>query len=383
MDVHQVLYFIPLQFVPRVCAFFFASFLALKTLQIPSQPKRWAILPVLFVLISTTFSASDQLPLPLELGLLAGLAVRQFLVVWFANIFYLLIIKQYSVPSTSISPWLKAYKAFYSSRRPPSTAPPNHESNSRTSFARKQCFKIVFCIAITTGLSIVTDPLIIFLVQHLKYPKASLMEQTYFIRRLHEVNTLEVLLRSLTTIEFVLGTWAMCTFFHTIFSLFFVCILRIDEPEEWPVLFGSFKETYSVRAFWGKFWHRLVSSIWLSLAIPIVGKFFNNATTPSRHGMQRILVTGLVFLFSGLNHGFVGWSQGFTCGWWEEINIYIVNFMAIVVEDLVQREFENTGGRLPAWAGKIVGYCWTWGFMFWCVPKVQYTKSMCFPPEST
>ena len=30
-----------------------------------------------------------------------------------------------------------------------------------------------------------------------------------------------------------------------------------DRPEEWPPLFGSISEAYTLRRFWGVFWHKL------------------------------------------------------------------------------------------------------------------------------
>lgn len=380
-------------FLNSILSFVVASFLALLALQTASQQRRWAVLPILF-LFTSAFSGINYLPLPLELRLLAGLGASQFLIVWFANTFSLLFVEKYAVPSTDISPWLSAYKVLYSSRRIPSAipkAPTDSNADSppkRAKFAMRQSLKIAICIFITTSMNLFTEPTYILIIDRFGLPTASLTEQAILIRRLPQITTFEVVLRTMSVIEFVFGTWALCTFFHTLFSLLFVCILRVDEPEEWPVLFGSFGETYSVRAFWGRFWHRLVSSAWLSLARPAVGFFFKSKSkgqysnpTLTRGSMQRILVTGLVFLFSGINHGLVSWSQGFTCGWWEEITIYFVNFLAIVAEDVVVTVFVQNGGskRVPTWLRKLVGYCWTWGFLFWCVPKVQYAKSMCYP----
>jgi hypothetical protein len=44
---------------------------------------------------------------------------------------------------------------------------------------------------------------------------------------------------------------------HSIFAIIFVVILRLDTPESWPPLFGSPLEAWTIRRFWGKFWHKL------------------------------------------------------------------------------------------------------------------------------
>lgn len=377
-------------FISSLISFLLASFIALYALQNPSQAKRWALLPLLFLFTASAFSVIIYLPLHHDFGLMVGLGMGQYLIIWFANITQLLFITQYHVPSSNpTSPWVSAYKVFYNSRRiPKRSVQPVHgvEKTTQFDFFKTQCLKIAMAILITTLLSTLTEPFCNLLVRHLTLPAVSLLEQRSFIRRLNQVNTFEVILRSFSVLEFVAGTWAMCTFFHSIFSLLFICILQIDEPDEWPALFGSLTETYSLRMFWGMFWHRLVCSIWLELAKFIIAIFPSkkgkkNLPT-SRGGLDRIIITGLVFLFSGLNHGFVAWSQGFTCGWWEEINTYLLNFCAIVAEDLLKSQFRKMGGEkmLSLRTKRVIGYFWTWGFLFWCVPKVQYTKSMCLPP---
>lgn len=47
-------------------------------------------------------------------------------------------------------------------------------------------------------------------------------------------------------------------------GILFVAVMRVDEPHEWRPLFGNPLETYSLKRFWGRFWHRLFASagIW-------------------------------------------------------------------------------------------------------------------------
>jgi hypothetical protein len=45
----------------------------------------------------------------------------------------------------------------------------------------------------------------------------------------------------------------MLDFFHVLLSIFFVAVLRIDAPDEWPPLFGSRGQAYSIRRFWTRF----------------------------------------------------------------------------------------------------------------------------------
>ena len=87
--------------------------------------------------------------------------------------------------------------------------------------------------------------------------------QTYF-RRLplcetrEPVTIRETLIRAVFTIRWIWLNFVDVDAAHTFLSIIFVGILRLDTPEEWPPMFGSPLEAYSIRRYWGRFWYRLV-----------------------------------------------------------------------------------------------------------------------------
>lgn len=54
-----------------------------------------------------------------------------------------------------------------------------------------------------------------------------------------------------------LGHLILLTAAHNLLAALLVSVLQWDGPDEWPALFGSITEAYSLRRFWGRFWHRL------------------------------------------------------------------------------------------------------------------------------
>ena len=44
---------------------------------------------------------------------------------------------------------------------------------------------------------------------------------------------------------------------HAALAVLFICILRVDEPEDWPDLFGSPLEAFTLGRFWKKYVYRL------------------------------------------------------------------------------------------------------------------------------
>ncbi len=81
-----------------------------------------------------------------------------------------------------------------------------------------------------------------------------------FFRRLRAtedpVTVRDVIIRIWTVFETVGCEWVALTSIHTFFAIVFVA-LGVDEPEDWPQLFGSISEAYTFRNYWTKFWHLL------------------------------------------------------------------------------------------------------------------------------
>ncbi len=98
----------------------------------------------------------------------------------------------------------------------------------------------------------------------------------------------------------------------------------------------------------------------------------------------RIRVALFVFAASGVIHAGMYRVLGFWCGWWEEMGWWMLNFGAILVEDLVCAVFGGMVGKRgssdgPGWRLKLMGYVWVFAFQFWSLPKQSFSKAFCYP----
>ncbi|KAM7211786.1 hypothetical protein V8F06_012823 [Rhypophila decipiens] len=80
--------------------------------------------------------------------------------------------------------------------------------------------------------------------------KQTLLPQLPMTRR-------DLFLRTYMSFAWIWVTYFKLSVAHDILSILFVWILQWDQPSEWPPLFGTIADAYSLRRFWGVFWHRL------------------------------------------------------------------------------------------------------------------------------
>jgi hypothetical protein len=199
-------------------------------------------------------------------------------------------------------------------------------------------------------------------------------KERFFRRLILDENTptvREAVIRTWLVFHFLWTAWAMFTFIHCLLSALFVS-LRFDEPSEWPPLYGSIFDAWTIQRFWNRYWHRIVYKTYQALSIV----FCTNILHIKAHSwFGRTLVNLIIFLISGLVHAVVFQSldvpESYLEIWW-----FMMNFIAVLLE----RSFITTLGktqcarRLPSWMGRAAGYCWVFLFLFWSLPKSQYPK---------
>ena len=200
-------------------------------------------------------------------------------------------------------------------------------------------------------------------------------QERYFSRLLtSRVTAYESLLRAVLAIQ-----WIWINFFglyiaQTAVAVLFSVILRWDEPCEWPLLFGSLLEAYSLRRFWGQFWHRIVVRPYTTYGVYISRSCGITAKSPA----EKIATAVFVFLLSGIAHSLVTW-QTIGCGYWRDIGWFLINAVATVGETLVIKWWKRAvkpAGKTRS-LHKVLGALWVFGFFFWSVPKWEYGKIYC------
>ncbi|KAF3087274.1 hypothetical protein TWF569_008951 [Orbilia oligospora] len=158
----------------------------------------------------------------------------------------------------------------------------------------------------------------------------------------------------------------------------------VSEPKNWPPPFGSPKDSYTLRLFWGKFWHQTLRWHFSKPAQFITHKIFQ---LPKTGLIQRYVNTYGVFLISGIWHAGQSWlmlhSQGpeiQQAGWNRELFFFTVMATGIMIEDGVQWLFRSQKVRngeekegLVVWK-RAIGYIWVWGLLVLVAPFIDYPK---------
>ncbi|KDN60935.1 hypothetical protein CSUB01_07304 [Colletotrichum sublineola] len=204
--------------------------------------------------------------------------------------------------------------------------------------------------------------------------------KTVFFRRLNEVTRHEVIVRSFFAFQTVWGPYSFYTQIHSIIALFFVA-LHIDEPEEWPPVFGDIRQAWSLRRLWSKFWDRLIYR-----AVNGLGEMFMTAVgfgqRPFR-GMKRWVLNGLVFAISGIFHAGTDYIAGLECSWMWEFWWWNMNFVGIVGETallyFIRAYFPHFYDKMSGKAGKAIGFLWVFAWLFWSAPKSHFMAMQCMP----
>ncbi|WQF83974.1 Putative Wax synthase domain-containing protein [Colletotrichum destructivum] len=207
------------------------------------------------------------------------------------------------------------------------------------------------------------------------------LHKTSFLRRLREVSSREVMIRCYFAFQAVWGAYAFYTIVHSAIAVFFVG-LGVDEPDEWPPVFGDVRQAWNLRRFWSKYWDRLIYRAVNGLGEMLLTAVGLGGPRPFR-GRKRWLLNGLVFAISGVFHGFTDYFSGIRCSYVWEFWWWAANFVAVVGETAllhaVRTYFPRFHNRMRGRPGKAVGFLWVFAWLFWAYPKSQFTTMHCLP----
>ena len=181
--------------------------------------------------------------------------------------------------------------------------------------------------------------------------------------------------------DFILNNWLLISSIHECLSIFWIYVARLDEPQEWPPLYGNILEAYTIRRFWAHFWHKLVYAPFRATADTISARVFGQQ---SRSAARRLVNVGLVFLLSGLVHSIMDWEKGL-CNHWASGIFYFVQPVGLVLEMLVQSAWAPLRERvfgLSSRAGlaileRTLGYLWVLAWFFWLYPQRSVMEIQC------
>ncbi|KAJ5157830.1 uncharacterized protein N7482_008930 [Penicillium canariense] len=141
----------------------------------------------------------------------------------------------------------------------------------------------------------------------------------------------------------------------------------LDVAANWPPLFGSMADVYTIRKFWGKFWHQYLRQPFTAVSNFIARDVLH---LPRPSILERYTNIFLVFLLSGMLHVIVDHIQTVPYEYSGSLIGFPIMALGIMLEDGVQalwKTLSSSAGKEPSsdeesvpplWQ-RAVGYIWT------------------------
>jgi hypothetical protein len=193
----------------------------------------------------------------------------------------------------------------------------------------------------------------------------------------------QLLMRTFISLGWIWSHFVILSTVHTVFAVFFIIILRFDHPQAWPPLFSSPLDAWSVRRFWGVFWHRTSTPTFSDWTHALVDPM-STVLSPT---MVKVCEALGIFLLTGVMYGLAASCTGEAL-----VNLdiwfFYVNFWVVMVEFLIgslwsrliwvpriERAFES---RPQVYlVARALGFIWVYLWFFWAVPRWLYPKILC------
>ncbi|KAI8246327.1 putative beta-glucosidase I [Colletotrichum sp. SAR 10_96] len=221
--------------------------------------------------------------------------------------------------------------------------------NHRLRWMLEMVCRILLIIIVDNAKDIVIDRYLGFVWTDIEDHKSAIIRR--FLRGDH-IEPREFWVRVYFAFE---SMWAAYNWYnraHLLCALFFVG-LGIDEPEEWPPMFGDIRQAWNIRRFWSKYFDRLIYR-----TVCGTGEMMMQAVGLGRGpfmGKKRWLLNCLVFTISGFFHAYTDYLAGITCGFWWEVFAWVANFVIIAFETLFLHYLQTYCPRMLAAEAKEKG----------------------------
>ncbi|KAK6063598.1 tat pathway signal sequence [Seiridium cupressi] len=193
-------------------------------------------------------------------------------------------------------------------------------------------------------------------------------DRVRLLSRLREVSGDEIICRLKTVLGFWVGTYYAIRAMHRILAIVGV-VTGLKDPNRWPPMFGPLSQTYTMRRFWGIFWHQTLRQKSGSpanyITYSILGLRKGGVITRYTHLFLTFAVSAVIHLLAEEYPGGIDWNRSGTT------RFFMTQAFGILLEDLVQSAF---GPREPRYWAKVVGWVWVALFTLWSSPSHFYPR---------
>jgi hypothetical protein len=186
----------------------------------------------------------------------------------------------------------------------------------------------------------------------------------------------DLVIRGVISTHWIWSTYLHLTAAHDLCTVLFVSVLGWSEKSDWPPLYGSVTEAYSLRRFWGIFWHRLHVAPFAAYTPSLLDHRKNQ-----RYSILKKMLRSLwVFLLSAGCHSLVNLVLYRQIIILTEVRFFLYNWAACLLETILGQAITGTWldirsrGRdcLLHHVRRGVGYISVLAFFLCTVPAWQY-----------
>ncbi|KAE9395791.1 hypothetical protein BT96DRAFT_1043167 [Gymnopus androsaceus JB14] len=192
--------------------------------------------------------------------------------------------------------------------------------------------------------------------------------------------------RATATIASALEDYCRLSQMYYTLAILGAVLLRLSAPEDWPPLFGSWGEAWSVRNFWGRTWHQMIRRLCVS---PGRSSQKLSGYPPNRDQYQLHLSSYTLhssFLGSFILSVTIASTNPFPTR--AKIKTRLSISVAITLEEVVMRVWASASGgysaaeqllsgrsRIRILAFRAIGYLWVLGWFMMTMPLLLDSES--------
>lgn len=195
--------------------------------------------------------------------------------------------------------------------------------------------------------------------------------------RLDEITTEELAFRTIGTLVFLMNAICGVIMMYNLIC-FLGLVVGLSTPDACRQFFGSIREAYSLRRFWGSFYHQGLRAAITGLADYLADKVIRlrRGTLLSRY--SRLL---LAFATSGLIHHMGEIAIQTPPGERTQFVFFSSQALGIMFEDAVIGLYKSSGLKLPRVLERGIGCVWLLFWLVWTVPAWFYSTARQMRPD--
>ncbi|KZP03388.1 hypothetical protein FIBSPDRAFT_1017840, partial [Athelia psychrophila] len=154
--------------------------------------------------------------------------------------------------------------------------------------------------------------------------------------------------------------------YYSLFALLSVAV-GFYQPKDFPPVFGRWRDSYTLRRFWGRTWHQALRRVTVLIHRKIGKSVARAVGAQPGTNTSSYLQLYTAFIVSGLVHS-AGDAMVGTDQFGSSFMFFLVQAIAITGEDCVVGAARKAGWTTSSPALRAAGYVWVWCWFVYSAP---------------